>query len=219
MAATLTELLADPPRVHGPAGAPGVTTHALLGEVLEHLERTVEPSHRTLETGCGLSTIVFAMRGCEHTCVVQEAAEVERVQQWCEAHAVDHSRVRFCVARSEQFLPGADLGALDLVLIDGSHSFPIVFTDWLYTRDALKVGGALVVDDVDLWTGRVLRDFLAAEPGWELTRSFRGQAAAFRKVAPVDPWRMWVEQPYVRRRSRRVALRRLRAGIDRVRSR
>ena len=50
--------------------------------------------------------------------------------------------------------PTLELDALDLVLIDGSHSFPQVFIDWYYTQSALKVGGALLVDDVHIWTGK-----------------------------------------------------------------
>jgi hypothetical protein len=47
-----------------------------------------------------------------------------------------------------------------------SHSFPQVFIEWFYTASALKVGGHLLVDDVHVWTGHVLRDFLLDEPEW-----------------------------------------------------
>ncbi len=84
-------------------------------------------------------------------------------------------------------LPALDLGELDLVLIDGSHSFPQVFIDWFYVQEALKVGGAVIVDDVHVWTGRVLRDFLEAEPEWSLERRFQGRTVAIRKVARTNP--------------------------------
>jgi hypothetical protein len=48
-----------------------------------------------------------------------------------------------------------ELDPLDLVLVDGSHSFPqVFFIDWFYTAGALKIGGHLLVDDVHVWTGR-----------------------------------------------------------------
>src|SRR4051812_38368056 len=174
-ALTLRDLLADPPLVHGPEGSNDLITHGLLEVVLEHLEAVVQPGHRTLETGCGLSTILFALRGAEHTCIVPNAQEVERVRGWCADHGVDDSGLHFEVAPSEQVLPSADLGELDLVLVDGSHSFPQVFMDWFFTQQALKVGGTLIVDDVHVWTGRVLRDFLDAEPEWSLERRFQGR--------------------------------------------
>ena len=44
------------------------------------------------------------------------------------------------VSRSQDYLPTAELLALDLVLIDGDWSFPVPFIDWYYTPDKLKVG-------------------------------------------------------------------------------
>ncbi len=213
-ATTLRDVLADPPLVHGDEGASDLMTHGLLPVVLEYLERTVQPGQRTLETGCGLSTILFALRGAEHTCVVPVQAEVDRVRRWCDEHGVDTSGLTFRVEPSERVLPGADLGALDLVLVDGSHSFPQAFLDWFYTQDALRVGGTLIVDDVHVWTGRVLRGFLEAEPEWELIRRFHGRTVAFRKVAPTDPDKVWFEQPYVERRTKAKVLGRARMAVD-----
>ena len=213
----LTELLADPPLVHGPEGGNDLITHGLLPVVLEFLDTRVQPGWRTLETGCGLSTILFTMRGAEHTCIVPSQVEVDRVREWCDAHDVDHSATTFHVDVSERVLPTADLGELDLVLVDGSHSFPQVFLDWFFVSSALTVGGLLVVDDVHLWTGRVLRDFLRAEPEWTLERRFQGRTVAFRKTAPTDPDKIWFEQPYVARRSSAKVLGRARMAAELVR--
>jgi hypothetical protein len=46
----------------------------------------------------------------------------------------------------------------------------------------------------------VLRDFLAAEPEWELTEEWVGRTTAFRKLGEA-PYRDWYEQRYVLRRS------------------
>ena len=216
-ATTLRDLLADPPLVHGPEGGNDLSTHGLLPGVREFLEQHVPPGHRTLETGCGLSTILFALRGAEHTCIVPNPPEVDRVRTWCEGHGVDHTSLTFHTEPSERVLPTTALGELDLVLIDGSHSFPQVFIDWFYTQAALKVGGTLIVDDVHVWTGRVLRGFLEAEPEWELVKRFQGRTVAFRKIAETDPDKIWFEQPYVERRTRAKIVGRARMAADLVR--
>jgi len=199
---TLQQLLQDAPAIHGGSDGNELLTHGLLEEALRLLDREVRPGSRTLETGSGYSTILFAMKGAEHTCVVPNQAEIDRILAYCDRRAIDASRLTFCVDTSERVLPELDTGRLDLVLIDGSHSFPQVFIDWFYTAEALKVGGHLLVDDVHLWTGRVLRDFLVAEPEWTLVDELGGRTAVIRKVGEVDPDRLWMDQPYVVKKTR-----------------
>ena len=194
---TLDQLLADAPAIHGGSDGNELLTHGLLEEALRLLDREVRPGSRTLETGSGYSTILFAMKGAEHTCIVPNQPEVDRIRAYCESRQIDTSRLTFHVQGSERVLPGLDVGTLDAVLIDGSHSFPQVFIDWFYTGHALAIGGLLLVDDVHVWTGRVLRDFLAAEPEWTLADELGGRTAVFRKVAQTDPDRLWTDQPYV----------------------
>jgi hypothetical protein len=199
---SVRELLADPPLVHEWMSTGGLMTHGLLPEALSFIESTINPGQRTLETGSGLSTVAFALRGAQHTCITPDAAETERLRGYCESHGIDTSGLTFHVSPSERVLPTLDLELLDLVLIDGSHSFPHVFIDWFYVQHALKVGGTLVVDDVHIWTGKVLRDFLLAEPEWTLTERWAGRTVAFRKVAEVSTGKDWADQPYVWRRTR-----------------
>ena len=58
-----------------------------------------------------------------------------------------------------------------------------------------------LLDDVHLWTGRELRDFLVKDPAWERDTEFLGRTALFRKVAETDPDVLWTDQPVVVRRS------------------
>lgn len=215
--ATLKDLLADPPLLHGPDGSNDLLTHGLLPPALAFIEAEVNPGDRTLETGSGLSTIVFALRGADHLSVVPQAQEETRFQEYCAAQGIDASKVRFDLRRSEDVLPTVDLGQLDLVLIDGSHSFPQVFIDFFYTQRALKTGGWLVVDDVHVWTGRVLRDFLIAEPEWELVHRWQGRTVAFRKLRDTDPDKVWVDQAYVTKRTAAKVLGRARMTVDLLR--
>ena len=193
---SLHRLLRDVPALHGDR------TEALMRPVLTYIEATVRPGDRTIETGAGHSTIAFARAGAEHTCIVPAATEIEAIRRFCAASGVGLEHVAFHAARSEDVLPLLELGPLDYALIDGSHSFPQVFIDWFYIARPLRVGGTLMVDDTHIWTGRVLRDFLKAEPGWRLRSSFAGRTAVFTKTAEGDPSRNWTAQPYVARRTR-----------------
>lgn len=217
-AQTLEAVLADPPAVHVDDVTGESKTFGLLPAALRWIVDQVGPEHRTLETGCGLSTIAFALTGAEHRCVVPDAAEPERVRAYCAERDISTARVEFIVERSEEYLPRAtDLGPLDLVLVDGSHSFPQVFLDWFYAADHLRVGGHVIVDDTHVWTGHLLRDFLAAEQEWEVAREWYGRSVAVRKVAETDRDKLWLDQPYVAARSSVVHQRR-RTAADLVRA-
>jgi predicted O-methyltransferase YrrM len=188
-----TRLLDDPPALHGE------TTYTLVTAALEWIDRMPRPL-RTLETGCGLSTIVFAIRGDEHVCITPSATEPEGVRRYCVEHDIDLSAMTFHVERSELLLPVLEASPRDLVLIDGSHAFPHVFIDYFYSAPLLSVGGLLIVDDVHLWTGKVLRDFLATEPEWEMENQWDGRTVAFRKRQELTS-RDWFDQPFVMSRS------------------
>lgn len=199
---SVKELLADPPLVHGPEGDNDLITHGLLQGALEFIETQTGAELRSLETGSGLSTIIFAIGGGAHHCVVPNQPEVDRIVAYCGERGISTENISFHVEPSERVLPNLDTGPLDLVLIDGSHSFPQVFIDWFYIQSALKIGGTVIIDDVPVWTGRVLRDFLQAEPEWEITHRWGGRTVAFKKIAEVYPDKLWVEQQYVWHRSR-----------------
>lgn len=198
----LRALLREAPAFHVDEGLRPVSLQVST-VVLQAIDAVVRPGWRTVETGAGLSTVLFALRAAEHLCVTPAAAEVERIRAWCAARGIDLGRVRFEVARSEAVLPRLDLPELDLVLIDGGHGFPTPFVDWCYTADRLRVGGLLIVDDIHLWTGAVLRDFLTEEPGWVLRDEFPMRAVIFEKTAPMPALPEWFAQPYVARRSGR----------------
>jgi predicted O-methyltransferase YrrM len=196
----LRTLLRDAPQFHLDEGLRPRSLQASAA-VLETIAAAVRPGWRTLETGAGLSTVVFALGGAQHVCITPAAAEVEKIRDYCASRGIALDRVTFHVERSELVLPRLALPELDLVLIDGGHGFPTPFLDWFHGAERLRVGGLLVVDDIQLWTGRVLRDFLVEEPGWALRDEFAMRAAVFEKTARSPALPEWFAQPFVRRRS------------------
>jgi hypothetical protein len=170
--------------------------------VLRIIDRELRPGMRTLETGEGLSTVVFALHGADHTCVTPNTKATDRIRSFCAEHDIALDSVRFEQRYSEQALPHLDLGALDIVLVDGGHGFPTPFIDWYYAGGALRPGGMLIVDDTQLWTGDILKQFLDSETGWQIETELPARTAIFRRVGDGPLSQEWTEQPFVWDRSR-----------------
>ena len=174
-------LRADPPLVHAEHGYLGLAWAAL-----EWLERTVQPGMTTLETGSGASTVVFAARGASHTAISPVADEHERIRRYCAEHGLATDRLRFIAESSHTaLLERWQPEPLDLVLIDGAHSFPFPTLDWMYTAPHLKVGGRMLVDDAYQPAVNVLARYMRANPAWELETVPGHRTPVFRKLDEV----------------------------------
>jgi hypothetical protein len=161
---TLTaQLRQRPPLVHGNGEYWG-----LAWPVLEWLEAQLEPGMTTLETGAGASTVVFAARGCSHVAVSPDPEEHRQIAEYCRAAKIDLGSVRFLAESSHTALAGGEGPQLDLVLIDGAHSFPWPSLDWFNVAPRLRVGGRVLVDDAYLPAVNVLVNHLRKSPSWRL---------------------------------------------------
>lgn len=188
-------LLADPPAVHamGPGAGLGVwsTEPACYRFLAEH-----GTGGRTLETGCGISTLLLGAVAADHTCVTPGQEEVDRLRAHAGAHDLDLTRVRFVVEGSFVALPGlAGDGELDLVLVDGGHGFPTPIVDWYYAAGRLREGGLCVLDDVHLPAVRVVTDFLDADPRWERAAG-DGKWIAYRRLTGGVLYDEFTAQPW-----------------------
>ena len=67
--------------------------------------------------------------------------EVDRLCAYLQDNDVAQSGLTFHVEPSERVLPTLTLDTLQLVLIDGSHSFPQVFIDWSTRRRRWRSAG------------------------------------------------------------------------------
>lgn len=173
--------------------------------VLEYLSNILNSEMRTIETGAGFSTIIFAKSGCRHICITPSESELTRIRDICSESSISLDNVEFINDFSENVVPFMNDSESDLVLIDGGHGFPIPSIDFFYLGKGLKIGGLLLIDDVDLWTGKMIVDFLRREPGWEYQGKLARRTAVFEKKSEFIP-REWCDQPTVVRKSRHTQL-------------
>jgi hypothetical protein len=172
---------------------------------LLYLDRLLHPGMRTLETGAGLSTILFALKGARHTCVVPDQGLVDRIIGFCTESGIRFADVEFVVERSELALPAMTARDFDFALIDGRHGFPAPFIDCYYAARLLKVGGCVMIDDLHIWTADLLARYLRSDPSWELARE-TWHSATFAKRTEDALADEWTRQPFVLRRSLRRSL-------------
>lgn len=192
--AIIEKLQSERPKFHSQGGNP--ISWQSQAEVLNFIADNSVKGGASLETGCGYSSVVFAAVGWTHTVVTPAQAETDRVTAYCNEHKIDMSQTKFAIGKSEDVLPQlVDAGPLDFVYIDGAHRFPFPCIDWVYTERRLKVGGLMLVDDVQIPTCRMLHDFLVREHNWSL-ETFLGDTSVFRKTADANYSTDWSSQSY-----------------------
>ncbi len=183
--AVLDRILADPPVVHPMEAGdqPRMGVWSTEPSCYRLIAERCPPLTRTLETGSGLSTVLFAALGARHVCCTAGRDEADRVLAHCRTRGIDVDGLRFEIGASHRALPRLEVEGLevDLVLIDGSHAFPLPAVDWFYAGSMLRAGGLLVVDDVELPAVHVLARFLDADPRWT-------------SVGGTRKWRAWERQ-------------------------
>jgi predicted O-methyltransferase YrrM len=198
---TLELLLQNPPLLHKDTSGK-LTSWQISNTTLNFLNKHINQNSKTLETGAGLSTLLFAVKGASHTCVVPDIELVNRIRQYCQKNEISSHKIDFQADISERVLPSLAVNDLDLVLIDGRHAFPSPFIDWYYTCNKLKIGGLMIVDDTQIWTGAVLKKFLLSEPEWELKADLSSKTAVFVKLKEGTHSKNWSEQRFIADKSR-----------------
>jgi hypothetical protein len=192
------KLLADPPAVHAMDAGPDPEI-GLWGtdrECYALIAETVQPGMHTLETGSGLSTVLFAAAGADHTCVTPSAEEAARILAYCERQGISTDSLRFELGTSDEILPRlADGPRLDLVFVDGNHGYPTPMIDWFYAGSRLVPGGLLIVDDVPLPAVAHLCAFVDHDPRFIVHRR-TAKWIAYRASAGGSLRQDWFEQPF-----------------------
>ena len=195
----LNAILSDPPNLND-RGGQLTRDWRIDNKTCIELNSRLKAGLNTLETGAGLSTIIFAASGCQHTCITPAKAEADRIQDYCRSVNIDTSNVNFIIARSSDIIHQLPRSAFDLVLIDGCHGFPSVFVDFYYAARLLKIGGTLIIDDMHIYTCQLLASFIQSDPGWSVELKDNRVAFAIKTADTIDL--EWSSQPFVVRRSR-----------------
>jgi hypothetical protein len=199
--AQVTALINEPPLIH----SGGERIYGLDRHLLEYIGELLQPQSRTLETGLGLSTIIFSTVCSEHTAIVPAQDQIDRYRRYCADNDIKLDHVELICGYSQDVLPSLERRNLDLVLIDGGHGYPIPALDWFYTTPMLRTGGYMVIDDTQLSTGDDLLRFLRREPDWRMIRRFC-RSAVFERIGAGHA-REWSQQPEVVAKSRWLRLR------------
>lgn len=174
-----------------------MVNYGVRPDVARFIGENVSRESRTLETGAGISTLVFALKRSNHIAITPNTSEVSRIKEYAAAKAIELDTVTFITQQSEAYLPQCDVEGLDLVLIDGKHAFPWPMIDWFYTADRLRGGGLMLLDDGQLISVGILKDFMMEDPRWEFLRAFGDRTFVFRKIARIVHDIAWHMQPYI----------------------
>jgi predicted O-methyltransferase YrrM len=169
----LDELLANIPKLHfwnNNWYAGGLWPDALK-LMLKHAFGGPAAETVILETGAGLSTLAYlAMDPKEVISVCPDKKLFERIEREAISREISLTPHTKHIEFSEIALPGIVLGKapfVDFAFIDGGHNFTSVWVDFVYANFALKEGGVIAVDDVQLHSCRQLALYLKASPDWE----------------------------------------------------
>jgi hypothetical protein len=188
-------VIADPPRVH--PGAPDNAAWSTEESCYRFMADQIGNGSRTLETGAGVSTVLFAAWRCDHVAVVPYASEAAAVEQYLDDQGIARDSLRFDLRPSEEALPTLSRESpFDLVFVDGCHGFPAPIIDWFYGAGLLRKGGIVVFDDVQLPQVQcLLTTFIEPDERWEPvagTTKWR----AFRRLSEGSLGEEWFAQPF-----------------------
>jgi hypothetical protein len=193
---TLTSLLTSPPKVHDWGGGE-LTSTGLPTPVFEFMNKILTPESQTMETGIGISTAVFSLIGCQHTCVGPDFDEIRRLKEYCFDKDISTDNINFICKKSHEVWCDLKENSWDLILIDGLHGFPTPFMDWYFFSQRLKVNGYLVIDDTHIFTGKILKEFLLNEDSWKMVAPITDKTVIFQKIKDFDYNKEFINQPYI----------------------
>lgn len=142
------------------------------------------PFAATAETGCGGSTILFSHTSKRHIAFAIQGDErtITGLRNQADLRA---ERVLFVEGETKETLPLHRFESeLDLILLDGPHAYPLPQLEYVYLFPHLRVGGWLILDDIQIRSVHELFRFLKLEKNVVLEEVV-ARTAFFRRVVNV----------------------------------
>jgi hypothetical protein len=143
------------------------------------------PFRVSAETGCGGSTIVLSHLSKRHIAFGIEGQD--RTITELRAHpGLKAENVVFVEGETRFTVPSYRFGAeLDLLLLDGPHAYPLPQLEFGHLFPLVRVGGWVVIDDIQIPSVHQLFAFLKQDPSVVL-EEIVVRTAFFRRVGAVD---------------------------------
>lgn len=123
-----------------------------LVEVASTFPERIETS---LETGCGVSTVMFSNLSQKHYVFAYDDRESPESSVNLAQSSPDFrsERVQFVFGPTQKTLPRHDFPEetrFDVILLDGPHGYPFPELEYAVLYDKLKPGGLLILDDIHI---------------------------------------------------------------------
>jgi hypothetical protein len=143
------------------------------------------PMQKSVETGCGKSTVLLSQIGEHHVCFTVDDTSEKRgnldfVRQ-CPSFRAD--KTLFVIGPTQRTLPTYKFDRpIDLALIDGGHGYPFPEMDYYYFYPHLRTDSVLIVDDIQIPTIGRLAEFLTEDEMFEPIH-VEGNTAFYRRTS------------------------------------
>lgn len=143
------------------------------------------PFRSSVETGCGGSTIVLSHASDHHIAFAIEGTD-RSISELREHSEFRCENVTFVEGETMNTVPRYQFeGEVDLALLDGPHAYPLPQIEFAYLFPWVRVGGWLVMDDIQIPSVYGLFHFLKGEPSVMLEEVVV-RTAFFRRISAVE---------------------------------
>jgi predicted O-methyltransferase YrrM len=165
--------------------------------------------HFTVESGCGASTLAFALTSKKHIafCLDDRNGTTEGTSSLDYVMAsklITDNNVEFVFGPTQNTLPAAKkFQPIDVALIDGPHGYPFPELEYYYFHQHLRTGSVLIIDDLKIPSVRHMFAFLREDAMFDEMAVLSDNTAFLRRngspgLPPLGD--RWWEHNYNRRR-------------------
>jgi predicted O-methyltransferase YrrM len=155
---------------------------------------------RIIETGAGLSTILFLLSNPEKQITINKDYDGFRKRFDIQLNTMDIETKNFEYINDLSENCFLDLiknksNRFNIALIDGSHTYFNVFCDFHYIDQMLDDGGVLFIDDTCLSSVDLLKNVIIEEPNYKFNAEI-GKLACFTKLYTENK-NEWIDFNYI----------------------